>query len=71
MERASIGKTKFFFWAVIIAVLNPVFSGLVLGLLMLSEPDLRREGRIVTAFATIWGIIALALLAKFKHLLAL
>lgn len=71
MEQASIGKNKLFLAAVVITILNPVFSGLVLGLVMLSEPDLKREGRIVTLFTIIWGAILLLLLAKFRHLLAL
>lgn len=36
---------------------------------MLTEPDLKREGRIVTLFSVAWGIIVLALIAKFRHLL--
>lgn len=71
MERVSITKNKFFLVAVIIAILNPILSGLIIGFAMLTEPDLRREGRIVTIFAVVWGIITLALLAKFKHLLVL
>ncbi len=71
MERAGISKNKFFLWAVIIAVLNPVFSGLILGLVMLSEPELKREGRIVTLFSIAWGVIALLLISKFQHLLGL
>lgn len=65
-ERASIRKNRFFFWSVIITVLNPVFSGLILGLLMLSEPELRKEGRIVALFSVVWGIIALLLMLKFR-----
>lgn len=71
MEKISIGKNKLFFWSVIIAVLNPVFSGLIIGLVMLTEPDLKKEGRMITIFSAAWGIIALMLVAKFKHLLAL
>lgn len=69
MEKASIRKNKLFFWAVIIAILNPIFSGLILGLMMLSEPELKREGRVVALFSVAWGIIALALVARFGHLL--
>ena len=69
MEQASVNKNKFFFTAVIIAVLNPIFSGLIIGLVMLTEPGLKREGRIVTLFSVVWGIIVLALIAKFRHLL--
>ena len=71
MERAGISKNKFFLWAVIIAVLNPVFSCMILGLVMLSEPELKREGRIVTLFSIAWGVIALLLISKFQHLLGL
>lgn len=66
MEKAAINKNRLFFWAVVIAVLNPLFSGLILGLVMLSEPELRKEGRTVLLFSIAWGIIALLLIAKFK-----
>ena len=69
MEKVNISKNKFFLWSVIIAVLNPVFSGLVLGLVMFSEPELRKEGRIVTVFSIIWGVIVLLLINRFRHLL--
>lgn len=68
MEQAVINKNKLFFWSVVIAILNPVFSGLILGLVMLTEAELKREGRIVFAFSVAWGAITLALLAKFQHL---
>ncbi|MEK9147834.1 MAG: hypothetical protein AAB650_00170 [Patescibacteria group bacterium] len=69
MERAAINKSRFLLWATIIAILNPVFSGLILGLVMLSEPDLKKEGRIVTIFSLAWGIIAMLLVAKFRDVL--
>ena len=69
MEKVNIGKNKLFFWAVIISVLNPILSGLIIGLVMLTEPDLRKEGGIVAFFSVVWGVIALLLMSKFKHLL--
>lgn len=71
MERVTISKSRFFFWAVVIGILNPIFSGLILGLVMLTEPELKKEGRIVILFSAVWGIIVLALIAKFKDVLAL
>ena len=68
-ERASIKKGRWFFWAVIITVLNPIFAGIIVGLLMMSEPELRKEGRVVTVFACAWGLIALALLVRFGSVL--
>ncbi|OHA09619.1 MAG: hypothetical protein A3A44_02315 [Candidatus Sungbacteria bacterium RIFCSPLOWO2_01_FULL_60_25] len=69
MERATIQKQRFFIAAVIIAILNPILPGLILGMVMLKEPDLRKEGRIVLAFSLVWGFIALLLVGKFRHLL--
>ena len=71
MEKTPINKNRLFFWAVIISVLNPIFSGLILGLILLSEPDFKKEGRIVTMFSLVWGAIVLALLFKFKDSLSL
>jgi hypothetical protein len=71
MEKASIRKNRFFFWAVIITILNPMFSGLILGLLMLSEPELKKEGRIITSFSVVWGIMVLFLLARFGGVFAM
>ena len=69
MEKAAVNKNRLFFWSVIIAILNPIFSGLILGAFMLSEPELKKEGRIVTLFAIAWGIIVLMLVSKFRGLL--
>lgn len=69
MERATISKQRLFIAAVAIAILNPFLSGIILGTVMLREPDLRREGRIVFAFSLVWGLIALLLVGKFRHLL--
>lgn len=65
MESTHINKNRFFVWAVIITLLNPVFAGLLLGIWMMGEPDLRKEGRIVTGFAIVWGLLALLLISKF------
>ena len=69
MEKVTVIKNRFFFWAVIIAILNPIFSGLILGVFMMSQPDLKKEGRIVTLFAIAWGLIVLMLVSKFRWLL--
>lgn len=68
---ASISKNRFFFWSVVIAILNPIFSGLILGVFMMSQPDLKKEGRIVTLFSIAWGIIVMLLIAKFRGALPL
>ena len=69
--EAPINKNRFFFWAVIIAILNPIFSGLILGTFMLSQPSLKKEGRIVTLFSVVWGVIALLLVSKFRPFLGI
>lgn len=65
MDQVTINKNRFFFWAVIITILNPIFAGLLLGIWMMREEGLKKEGRIVTGFAILWGFLALLLVSKF------
>ena len=46
-----------------IALLNPVLSGIILGVYFWREPELRREGKIITVVSLVWG--ALILVAAF------
>ena len=46
------------------AAVNPVFAGLIMGAVYLSEPELRREGKIVAAIAIVWGAILFYLVNK-------
>ena len=57
-EKISLTSRKKWLWlGVAIAILNPVFSGLIIGLAFWTEPELKKEGKIVLAVAIIWGII--------------
>ncbi len=55
-------KSKLMSIAIIIALLNPILSGLILAIWMLFEPNLKREGKIVLAISIIWGLIILYLI---------
>ena len=60
--KISIGSRKKWLWlGIIIALVNPILSGLVLGLFYWTEPELKKEAKIVLAIALIWGAIALYL----------
>lgn len=48
-----------------IAFLNPIFSGLVLGSLYLTEPGLKKYGKIVLTAAVVWGALVFWGLKKF------
>ena len=50
---------------IFIAIVNPVFAGLILGALFLTEPKLRRFGVAVAAISIIWGAISYFLLQKY------
>lgn len=50
--------TKKWLWVgLAVAFLNPIFSGFILGALYVSEPSLRRYGRLVLGFSAVWGAI--------------
>lgn len=42
---------------ILVALINPIFSGLILGAVYLSEPELRRAGIIISAIAILWGAV--------------
>ena len=48
----------------VIALLNPIASGVVLGVYLWTEPEMKREGKIITAIAAAWGILSLIILKK-------
>lgn len=54
-----------------IALFNPLPAGLILGLVMSAEQDLKREGRIIALFALAWGVVALLLVSRYKQFLLL
>jgi len=50
-------KQKWLVIGIIIAILNPIFSGLVIAFGFLTEPRLRREGKIVLLISFVWAIL--------------
>ena len=50
-------KQKWLVIGIIIAFLNPIFSGLVIAFGFLTEPRLRKEGGIILVFSFVWAII--------------
>lgn len=62
----SINVSKKWFWVgLLIALLNPIFSGLIIGSFYLTEPSLKKYGRIILAAAIIWGAVSFLLLQMF------
>ena len=55
--QVLFGK-KWLYTGLTVAVLNPIFSGIVLGSLYLTEPGLRKYGRIILPLAVVWGVAA-------------
>lgn len=57
-EKISLTSRKKWFWlGITIALLNPVFSGIILGIAFWTEPDLKKESRIILGISIVWGII--------------
>ena len=50
-------RQKWFWLAIVITIINPIFAGLILGLALLTEPEAKKEARTILALAIIWGVI--------------
>lgn len=54
----KLSSRKRWFWLfLIITLVNPIFSGLILGVSLMSEPEMKKEGKIILTTAIIWGTI--------------
>ena len=60
-------KKKWFIIGIIITILNPIFSGLIMSFGFLTEPKLRREGKILLVISFLWAIILAYLIEVFKR----
>lgn len=60
-------KRKWFIVGIIIALLNPVFSGLIISFAFLTEPKLRKEGKILLVISFVWAIILAYLIEALKR----
>jgi len=49
-------KKKWFIIGIIIALLNPIFSGLIVSFGFLTEPKFRKEGKIILVISFLWAI---------------
>ncbi len=68
MEKIDISsKRKWFIVGIIIAILNPIFSGLIMSYAFLTEPKLRKEGKILLIISFIWAIILAYLIERLKN----
>lgn len=60
-------KKKIFIAGIIIAILNPIFSGLVISFVFLTEPKLRKQGKIILIISFVWAIILAYLIELVKN----
>jgi Na+/H+-dicarboxylate symporter len=67
-EQISFSKNRLFYSAILVAILNPLFAGVIFGIILLTNPKSRREGWIILGFSIVWGAIALALAFKLPGL---
>ncbi|MFN3301928.1 MAG: hypothetical protein ACK413_02820 [Patescibacteria group bacterium] len=54
-------KQKLIIVGLLITIINPLFAGLIYGLFLLSEPDLKKEGRLILILSLLWGGISFIL----------
>ncbi len=64
-DKIIISSKKKWLWAgIIIALVNPIFAGLIVAAIYLSEPELRPAGKIVAVVAILWGAALLYLVRQ-------
>lgn len=57
-DKISISsKRKLFIAGIVIAILNPIFSGLIMSFVFITEPKLKKEGKILLLISFVWAIV--------------
>lgn len=59
-------KQKLIIVSLLITIFNPIFAGLIFGLFLYSEPELKKEGRLIIILSALWGGILFALSSRFS-----
>ncbi len=54
-------KQKLVIVGLLITLLNPLLAGLIFGLFLLSEPQLKKEGRLILILSLLWGGVSFIL----------
>ncbi len=68
-EKIEISsKKKWLILGIIIAILNPIFSGLIISFAFLTEPKLKREGKILLIISFVWAIVLSYLIQWLKNI---
>jgi len=60
----NFSKKKWFWAGILIALLNPVFSGFIIAAFYLSEPELKKEGIIIAIVSILWGALSFYILKQ-------
>ena len=64
-ETNDFSLRKWGLAGILIAVLNPVFAGLIFGALLLTESKLKKLGAAVAIISIVWGVISYFLIQKY------
>ena len=49
-------KSKWFWLAITIAVLNPIICGVILGITLWTEPKYRKQAKLILVISVVWGV---------------
>lgn len=60
-------KQKWLVLGILIALVNPIFSGLIVSFGFLTEPTLRKEGKIVLVISLVWSVVLAMIMNWLKN----
>jgi len=57
-------KQKLIILGLLITLVNPFLAGLIFSLYLLSEPELKKEGKLILILSLLWGGISFILVRR-------
>jgi len=58
-NQITLDTKKLFLIGLLIAAVNPLFAGIITGILFLTKKSLRKEGVVLLIFSLLWGVFFL------------
>jgi len=57
-------RQKLIIIGLLITLVNPFFAGLIFSLYLLSEPELKKEGKLIFILSLLWGGVSFILIRR-------
>ncbi len=68
VDKVLISTKKLINLGYLLAIINPIFGGLIFGLVIKNEPGMEKDGRLIFILSLVWGLILWIFTSKYLNI---